>query len=129
MPRCSACRVETPVLDKHHVWPVQYGGRMDGKMVDICGNCHKTVHHFEGKNDLPPKHLVDLVAAVRYAKRMFEAGRTVALDKRSQGGTIKLSTDDAELLKALSIRFNTRSRAATISATIRYAARALGITR
>ena len=129
MPRCSACGVVTPVLDKHHVWPVQYGGRMDGEMVDICGNCHKTVHHYETNTSVPPRHLTRLVAAVRYAKRMFEEGRTVALDKRSQGGVVKLKTDDAALLDAIAVKFNTRGRGATLSAAIRYTARALGITR
>lgn len=128
MKTCEACGVQSPVLDEHHVWPIQYGGKMDGKTVAICGNCHKTVHHYERDPSAPPPHLAKLVGAVRLAKQMFSKGMTTAKDSRRQG-YVKLTETDEKILDAIAQRFGTRGRTATLSAVLQSYARSIGLIR
>lgn len=41
---CYVCDEEKPV-QSHHVIPVEYGGRMEGKQVPLCPMCHLTCHY------------------------------------------------------------------------------------
>ena len=43
--RCVICKCASTILHRHHVIPRCYGGR-DGAQVDMCGDCHTTLHAY-----------------------------------------------------------------------------------
>jgi hypothetical protein len=122
MKRCTRCPNVTDAIDSHHIVPVAYGGKKDGDQVDICGNCHKTVHLCIENPEMPtPPNLRDLIIVGRLAKQWHAEGRLVAKDRRPSL-TVALSDRDELLLAEVQRIFNTRGRAATLLAALRFAA-------
>jgi hypothetical protein len=44
MAKCPICLTERRSLDKHHIYPVGYGGPFDGPLFSLCAGCHQDVH-------------------------------------------------------------------------------------
>jgi hypothetical protein len=44
MVKCPICLTNRRKLDKHHIYPVGYGGPFDGPLFSLCAGCHQDVH-------------------------------------------------------------------------------------
>lgn len=114
---CWACE-EVRGLDGHHVHPREYGGPDNGRLVNICKNCHDILHseaeyyykhgklhHLDRTIPANTSHglkIRQLVAAVVKAKQMFEAGE---VDSGEQRRMTQISWDsDQELLLAHAVK-------------------------
>jgi hypothetical protein len=44
--RCPICKPDAPAapLEEHHIHPLAYGGKRDGKTVWLCGTHHSSIH-------------------------------------------------------------------------------------
>lgn len=119
--KCSTCPTVTPAIEEHHVVPLCYGGKINGRTVTICGNCHTTVHRcIENPKLMPPPNLWRIVMVGRRAKELFNAGM---LDARDRRPTLLVAMDDEHerYLSIAQTMFNTKSRSATMLAALRFA--------
>lgn len=48
MKLCFVCH-KLEYTDKHHLYPIEYGGKEDGATVDLCPSCHRHVHRLAEK--------------------------------------------------------------------------------
>lgn len=101
---CFLCPEDRPnrAVDAHHVFPVEYGGDMEGHTIDLCPGCHDKLHRlavqvFKGVLDLDtvgnPKWNAAIRAIVE-SRRKFESGEVQAVDARRR---ISVSFSEDEL--------------------------------
>ena len=42
---CDICKLEFPLLDKHHIISISRGGSNDKyNITEVCPNCHREIH-------------------------------------------------------------------------------------
>ncbi|QIG74884.1 hypothetical protein EVC12_249 [Rhizobium phage RHph_I42] len=97
---CYACGRKRPV-ESHHVHPLEYGGKQEGRQELICADCHNILHregehyHKHGSfqeldhiipfNPDPTSHgyrIRELAGAVIAAKNLFNSGEVNAGEQR-----------------------------------------------
>lgn len=122
MRQCTTCPNFNNSVQGHHVVPLSYGGRRNGQLVDLCSNCHIEVHQGIENPDAPVRaELRRIVQVGRLAKERFLAGQLAAHDRRPTL-LIPMTPDDERVLAALGQIFNTKGRAKTMLAAMRFAA-------
>lgn len=121
--RCiDGCGVVTRSIEQHHVVPLCYGGKQNGRKVIICGNCHTEVHRcIENLAATPPPYLARIVAVGRRAKQLYENNMLEARDRRPST-VVDLDDVSMRYLAMCAHMFNTKSKSATIRAALKFAA-------
>lgn len=116
--KCYACHKHRPVQG-HHIKPVEYGGPKDGRLVNICADCHNILHReaevyykhgkFQDLDQTIPyvqggfgERLRQLIAEVIIQRQQFDAGLTEISEQRLM---TQISWDsDQELLLAHDVK-------------------------
>lgn len=118
---CPACRKgkENKASEKHHIFPVEFGGAMDGQMISICSSCHTDLHEKERELHAGKRNATEIKAVCTpilaslifkaYEQRMSwirnkEEGVNIATDARRRL-VVHLSEDEQKRVKILKSHF------------------------
>jgi hypothetical protein len=82
-PTCPICLATNLKLQKHHIIPKEYGGPVEGPLLEVCATCHLNIHYTaeaEYKNKIALYLLPDqrvratlYVDAIKKAKQIYES--------------------------------------------------------
>lgn len=92
--KCAVCGTTTGLFEKHHIYPLCYGGLSQGPQIDICPSCHRLVHRVaESLSTKSHKHVnvtpefirqaAPYIKAIVKMKVEFQSGNRVARDGRN----------------------------------------------
>ena len=134
---CWCCEDANVPVQGHHIIPVEYGGPMDGKKVNICGKCHTQLHYeaeayYKTGQYLSPieslsyfNRLEKLIKKVVEAKSTFEDSGQPDNDQRRMTQISWASSEELAIAHAVKRAMKFTSLERTIKACVFEFAKAL----